>query len=85
MIGLDVLPLAAWSTTRRSQTTTPSSPRVEHNLEEMGSDDRRVYDMAVRRFLAVFHPEAVGSRTRASRPPVPRPRAHTSSARAESS
>jgi DNA topoisomerase III len=32
--------------------------RSEHNVERMGSDDKRVYDMAVRRFLAVFHPEA---------------------------
>jgi DNA topoisomerase-3 len=30
----------------------------------MGSDDRRIYDMAVRRFLAVFHPEAVFENTR---------------------
>jgi DNA topoisomerase III len=38
--------------------------RSEHNLEKMGSDDRRVYDMAVRRFLAVFHPEAVFENTK---------------------
>ena len=30
----------------------------------MSSDDRRIYDMAVRRFLAVFHPEAVFENTR---------------------
>ena len=30
----------------------------------MGSDDRRIYDMAARRFLAVFHPEAVFENTR---------------------
>ena len=30
----------------------------------MGDDDRRVYDMVVRRFLAVFHPEAVFENTR---------------------
>jgi DNA topoisomerase III len=38
--------------------------RSQHNLEKMSSDDRRVYDMAVRRFLAVFHPEAVFENTR---------------------
>jgi DNA topoisomerase-3 len=38
--------------------------RSEHNLEKMGSDDKRIYDMAVRRFLAVFHPEAVFENTR---------------------
>ena len=30
----------------------------------MGADDKRIYDMAVRRFLAVFHPEAVFENTR---------------------
>ena len=30
----------------------------------MGSDDRRIYDMVARRFLAVFHPEAVFENTR---------------------
>ena len=43
----------------------------------MGDDDRRIYDMVARRFLAVFHPEA-SSRTRASRRRSP----STSSARA---
>jgi DNA topoisomerase III len=38
--------------------------RAEHNIEKMSDDDRRVYDMAVRRFLAVFHPEAVFENTR---------------------
>ena len=30
----------------------------------MGDDDKRMYDMVVRRFLAVFHPEAVFENTR---------------------
>ena len=30
----------------------------------MSDDDRRVYDLAARRFLAVFHPEAVFENTR---------------------
>jgi DNA topoisomerase III len=38
--------------------------RSEHKVEKMGSDDRRIYDMAVRRFLAVFHPEAVFENTK---------------------
>jgi DNA topoisomerase III len=38
--------------------------RSEHNIERMGSDDKRIYDMAVRRFLAVFHPEAVFENTK---------------------
>jgi DNA topoisomerase-3 len=38
--------------------------RSEHAVERMGDDDKRVYDMVVRRFLAVFHPEAVFENTR---------------------
>jgi DNA topoisomerase-3 len=36
----------------------------EHALEKMNDDDRRVYDMVARRFLAVFHPEAEFENTR---------------------
>ncbi|WP_354698216.1 hypothetical protein DSM112329_03882 [Paraconexibacter sp. AEG42_29] len=35
-----------------------------HKLEKMSSDDRRIYDMVVRRFLAIFHPEAVFENTK---------------------
>jgi DNA topoisomerase-3 len=38
--------------------------RAEHKTDRMSDDDRRVYDLAVRRFLAVFHPEAVFENTR---------------------
>jgi DNA topoisomerase-3 len=38
--------------------------RSEHKLEKMSSDDLRIYDMVTRRFLAVFHPEAVFENTR---------------------
>jgi DNA topoisomerase-3 len=38
--------------------------RSEHDLERMGSDERRVYDLVAKRFLAIFHPEAVFERTR---------------------
>ncbi|MGH2968637.1 MAG: DNA topoisomerase 3 [Solirubrobacteraceae bacterium] len=38
--------------------------RSEHRLDKMSDDDRRVYDMVARRFLAVFHPEAVFENTR---------------------
>jgi DNA topoisomerase III len=38
--------------------------RAEHAVDRMGEDDRRVYDMVVRRFLAVFYPEAVFENTR---------------------
>ncbi|HEY2319086.1 MAG TPA: DNA topoisomerase 3 [Solirubrobacteraceae bacterium] len=35
-----------------------------HPVDKMNDDDLRIYDLAVRRFLAVFHPEAVSENTR---------------------
>ncbi len=65
VIGLDVLPLGRVVNDEKVTDHHAIIPtRSEHNLEKMGSDDRRVYDMAVRRFLAVFHPEAVFENTR---------------------
>ncbi len=55
--GLDKLPLGRVVNDAKVTDHHAIIPtRSEHNLEKMGSDDRRVYDMAVRRFLAVFHP-----------------------------
>jgi DNA topoisomerase III len=63
--GLDVLPLARVVNDEKVTDHHAIIPtRSEHNLEKMGSDDKRVYDMAVRRFLAVFHPEAVFENTK---------------------
>jgi len=63
--GLDVLPLARVVNDEKVTDHHAIIPtRSEHNLEKMGSDDRRIYDMAARRFLAVFHPEAVFENTR---------------------
>ena len=63
--GLDVLPLARVVNNEKVTDHHAIIPtRAEHNLDKMGSDDRRVYDMVVRRFLAVFHPEAVFENTR---------------------
>jgi DNA topoisomerase-3 len=65
VIGLDVLPLGRVVNDEKVSDHHAIIPtRSEHNLEKMGSDDRRIYDMAVRRFLAVFHPEAVFENTR---------------------
>ena len=30
----------------------------------MGDDERKIYDLVAKRFLAIFHPEAVYERTR---------------------
>jgi DNA topoisomerase-3 len=38
--------------------------RSEHRVDKMSDDDKRIYDMVVRRFLAVFHPDAVWENTR---------------------
>ena len=38
--------------------------RSEHNLDKMGEDEKKVYDLVAKRFLAIFHPEAVYERTR---------------------
>ena len=36
----------------------------QHDLSKMGSDEVKIYDLVTKRFLAVFHPEAVFERTR---------------------
>ncbi len=65
MTGLDVLPLGRVVNDEKVTDHHAIIPtRAEHQLEKMGSDDRRIYDMAARRFLAVFHPEAVFENTR---------------------
>jgi DNA topoisomerase-3 len=65
VLGLDVLPLGrvvndAKVTDHHAIIPTNS----EHRLDKLSDDDRRVYDMVVRRFLAVFHPEALFENTR---------------------
>jgi DNA topoisomerase-3 len=38
--------------------------RSAHDLTKMGPDESRIYDLVAKRFLAVFHPDAVYERTR---------------------
>jgi DNA topoisomerase-3 len=38
--------------------------KSEHDLSKMGADELKVYDLVTKRFLAIFHPEAVFERTR---------------------
>ena len=38
--------------------------RSQHDLSRMGQDELKIYDLVAKRFLAVFHPEAVFERTR---------------------
>jgi DNA topoisomerase III len=63
--ALDVLPLARVVNDEKVTDHHAIIPtRAEHAVDRMGDDDKRVYDMVVRRFLAVFHPEAVFENTR---------------------
>jgi DNA topoisomerase-3 len=65
VIGLDVLPLARVVNDEKVTDHHAIIPtKAEHAVDRMGDDDKRVYDMVVRRFLAVFHPEAVFENTR---------------------
>jgi DNA topoisomerase-3 len=63
--GLDLLPLGRVVADDKVADHHAIIPtRSEHKLDKMGEDDRRVYDLVARRFLAVFHPEAVFENTR---------------------
>ncbi len=63
--GLDLLPLGRVVDDAKVSDHHAIIPtRAQHDLERMGDDDRRVYDLVARRFLAVFHPEAVFENTR---------------------
>ena len=66
VLGLDVLPLArvvndAKVTDHHAIIPTHAE---SHPVDKMNDDDKRIYDLAVKRFLAVFHPEAVFENTR---------------------
>jgi DNA topoisomerase III len=63
--GLDVLPLGRVVDDAKVTDHHAIIPtNAEHDLAKMNDDDRRIYDMVTRRFLAVFHPEAVFENTR---------------------
>jgi DNA topoisomerase-3 len=63
--GLDLLPLGRVVDDAKVGDHHAIIPtNSEHKLDKMGDDDRRIYDMVTRRFLAVFHPEAVFENTK---------------------
>ncbi len=64
--SLDVLPLARVVNDAKVTDHHAIIPtRAErHPVDRMNPDDRRIYDLVVRRFLAVFHPDAVFENTR---------------------
>jgi DNA topoisomerase-3 len=65
--GLDMLPLQRVVNNEKvtdHHAIIPTLADKPHPVEKMSDDEHRVYDMVVRRFLAVFHPEAVFENTR---------------------
>ena len=63
--GLEKLPLGRVVNDAKVEDHHAIIPtRSEHDLGRMGEDERRVYDLVVKRFLAIFHPDAVYERTR---------------------
>ena len=65
IVGLDKLPLGRVVNDKKVTDHHAIIPtRSEHNLGRMGDDERRVYDLVAKRFLAIFHPDAVYERTR---------------------
>ena len=66
VLGLDVLPLGRVVNDAKVTDHHAIIPtRAErHPVEKMNDDDRRIYDLVVRRFLAIFHPDAVFENTR---------------------
>jgi DNA topoisomerase III len=66
VLGLELLPLGRVVDNARVKDHHAIIPtRAErHPVDKMNADARRIYDLVVRRFLAVFHPEAVFENTR---------------------
>ncbi len=63
--GLDLLPLGRVVDDAKVGDHHAIIPtNSSHKLEKMNDDDRRIYDMVARRFLAAFHPEAIFENTR---------------------
>ena len=66
VVGLEKLPLARVVNDLKvtdHHAIIPTNAE-SHPVDKMSDDDRRIYDLVVRRFLAVFHPDAVFENTR---------------------
>jgi DNA topoisomerase III len=65
VVSLDELPLGRVVNDEKVDDHHALIPtKAEHDLSRMGSDEVKVYDLVAKRFLSVFHPEAVFERTR---------------------
>ena len=66
VLGLDVLPLGRVVNDAKvtdHHAIIPTNAE-SHPVDKMNEDDKRIYDLVVRRFLAIFHPDAVFENTR---------------------
>jgi DNA topoisomerase III len=64
VLGLERLPLGRVVNDARVTDHHAIIPtEADHDLATLGADERRIYDMVARRFLAVFHPPARFERT----------------------
>ena len=66
VVGLEKLPLERVVNDAKVTDHHAIIPtRAErHPVDKMSDDDRKIYDLVVRRFLAIFHPDAVFENTR---------------------
>src|SRR5438309_2719466 len=65
VVGLAKLPLGRVVNDKKVTDHHAIIPtRADHDLSKMGDDELKIYDLVAKRFLAVFHPEAVYERTR---------------------
>jgi DNA topoisomerase-3 len=63
--GLDTLPLGRVINDAKVTDHHAIIPtNGTHDRDRFSDDDRRIYDLAVRRYLAIFHPDAVFENTR---------------------
>src|SRR3954466_11235412 len=63
--SLDKLPLGRVVNDKRVEDHHALIPtKAEHNISKMAPDETKVYDLVAKRFLAIFHPDAVYERTR---------------------
>ncbi|MDQ6775675.1 MAG: DNA topoisomerase 3 [Actinomycetota bacterium] len=67
VLGLDVLPLGRVVNDAKvtdHHAIIPTLAEGGHPVDKMNEDDRKLYDLVVRQFLAIFHPDAVFENTR---------------------
>ncbi|MEJ7750526.1 MAG: DNA topoisomerase 3 [Thermoleophilaceae bacterium] len=65
VVALDKLPLGKVINDAKVEDHHAIIPtKAEHDLSRMGADELKIYDLVTKRFLAIFHPDAVFERTR---------------------